>query len=68
MVRGDTGERIIGTEYYQNMALWSMPVAMEDKVLASFCKEGGLVHRVLKAAGGSLCDEQMNKAGIWRRC
>ncbi len=51
MVRGDTGERIVGTEYYQNMILWAMPAALEGEHLGGPCRENGLVHRVLRAAG-----------------
>ena len=26
LVRGDTGERIYGTDYYQSMMLWALPL------------------------------------------
>ena len=50
MVRGDTGQRLYGTDYYQNMMLWALPAAMEGKDLSGPCKPGGLVERVIRAA------------------
>jgi hypothetical protein len=49
MVRGDTGERHIGTDYYQVMMLWALPAILEGADLAKFCAEGSLVDRVIKA-------------------
>jgi uncharacterized protein (DUF608 family) len=48
-IRGDTGERIFGTDYYQNMMLWALPAALEGKDLRALCAPGGLVDRVLRA-------------------
>ncbi len=53
MVRGDTGERHIGTDYYQAMMLWALPVVLEGKDLTNACAPGSLVDRVIKA-GNSL--------------
>ncbi len=55
IIRGDqdTGERGFmngGHDYYQDMMIWSLPAAIEQKDLSFPCKEGGLVDRVLKAA------------------
>ncbi|MHB9035500.1 MAG: GH116 family glycosyl-hydrolase [Armatimonadota bacterium] len=52
IMRGDvdTGERSFGNDYYQDMMLWSLPAAMEDKPLDAPVKTGGLVDRVIKAA------------------
>jgi uncharacterized protein (DUF608 family) len=50
IIRGDTGERLFGSHYVQNMMLWAVPVALEDKDISGFCAPGGLVDRVLGAA------------------
>jgi len=50
IVRGDSGERGYGTDYYQNMILWALPAALEGKDLCAPLRPGGLVDRVLKAA------------------
>jgi uncharacterized protein (DUF608 family) len=50
LVRGDTGERIFGTDYYQCMMLWALPAAMADTDLRGFCGRGGLIDRMIAAA------------------
>jgi uncharacterized protein (DUF608 family) len=52
IVRGDTGERVYGTDYYQDMILWAIPAALEGKEMAAPCHPGGLVDRVIRAATG----------------
>jgi uncharacterized protein (DUF608 family) len=46
----DSGKRVYGSDYYQNMMLWSVPAAIVGQDLAGPCKPGGLVDRILKAA------------------
>ena len=50
MVRGDTGERLLGTDYYQNMVLWALPAAVQSVDIANFCAPHGLIDRILCAA------------------
>ena len=50
ILRGDTGERLFGSHYVQNMMLWAVPAALEGKDISGFCSSGGLVDRMLKAA------------------
>ncbi len=50
IIRGDTGLRSFGADYYQNMMLWALPAAMENRALDAPCRPGGLVHRVIGAA------------------
>jgi uncharacterized protein (DUF608 family) len=52
IIRGDTGERLFGSHYVQNMMLWAVPAALEGKDIAGFCAPGGLVDRILRAANG----------------
>lgn len=49
IIRADTGERISGYDYYQNLMLWSVPAAAEGKDLVGAYATGGLVDRVLRA-------------------
>ena len=49
IIRGDTGEPAYGTDYYQNMIVWSLPLALERKTLSSVREPGGLVDRIIKA-------------------
>jgi uncharacterized protein (DUF608 family) len=49
IVRGDTGERVYGTDYYQSMMLWALPAALEHQDIRSSVGSGSLVERVLSA-------------------
>ncbi len=44
------GQRTFGTNYYQNLMLWSAPAAFSDNDLTGPCKRGGLVERIIEAA------------------
>jgi len=46
----DSGKRVYGSDYYQNMMLWSVPAVMAGQDLSGPCKPGGLVDRILRAA------------------
>jgi uncharacterized protein (DUF608 family) len=54
IMRGDkdTGESVYGHDYYQDMMLWSLPAALAGQPMDGVVKPGGLVDRILKAAGG----------------
>ena len=47
---GETGGKVYGNDYYQNMVLWSLPAALEGGDLAAPCRPGGLVDRMIRAA------------------
>ncbi|MGD2155562.1 MAG: GH116 family glycosyl hydrolase [Anaerolineales bacterium] len=49
IVRGDTGERVFGTDYYQNMLLWALPAALLEEDLHTSVQPGSLVERVIAA-------------------
>jgi uncharacterized protein (DUF608 family) len=49
IVNGATGERIYGSDYYQNMMLWALPAGIEGKDVASTCAPKGLIDRVITA-------------------
>ncbi|MHB8972442.1 MAG: GH116 family glycosyl-hydrolase [Pirellulaceae bacterium] len=52
IMRGDvdTGERVFGNDYYQDLMLWSLPAALAGQDFAAPTKPGGLVDRILAAA------------------
>ena len=49
IVRGDTGTRVFGTDYYQNMMLWALPAALAGQDLKGLCSPGGLAGRICRA-------------------
>ena len=49
MIRGDTGERVLGTDYYQAMMLWALPAVTNDTDIKTFCVPGGFVDRIIRA-------------------
>jgi non-lysosomal glucosylceramidase len=53
LMRADTGDRLFGSHYVQNMMLWALPAALEGKDIAVFCAPGGLVDRIIRAAKGA---------------
>jgi len=52
IIKGDTGGRVYGGDYYQNMILWTVPAAAAGQDLREFCAPGGLVDRVIQAGRG----------------
>ena len=49
IVNGSTGKRVYGSDYYQNMILWSVPAAVERKDLKQASAPAGLMDKVIKA-------------------
>jgi uncharacterized protein (DUF608 family) len=49
VVSGDTGRRIYGSDYYQNMMLWIVPAAMDGHDIQKTAAGGQLIHKVLDA-------------------
>ena len=45
----DSGKRVYGSDYYQNMMLWSVPAVMAGQDLSGPGKPGGLVDRIIRA-------------------
>jgi uncharacterized protein (DUF608 family) len=50
VLRGDTGEKTLGSQLLQSMFLWCVPAAAMGVNLAEFSAPGGLVDRMMKAA------------------
>jgi uncharacterized protein (DUF608 family) len=49
IVRGDTGERIFGTDYSQDMLIWTLPIALDGETLQSASRPDGFIERVIRA-------------------
>jgi hypothetical protein len=52
LYRADTGEGIWGNDYNQMMICWAFPAAIEGKDVTGCAAPGGLVDRIIRAAGG----------------
>jgi uncharacterized protein (DUF608 family) len=48
-IHGDTGKRVMGTDYYQNMMLWALPAAVNGQDLKTSSEPGGLIGKVMRA-------------------
>ncbi len=49
IVRGDTGKRVFGTAYYQDMILWALPAALDGQSLQESVARDGLIERMIAA-------------------
>lgn len=49
IVNGQTGQRVYGADYYQNMMLWALPAALEGRDIKQATAPGSLVQRVIEA-------------------
>ncbi len=49
LLNGSTGKRVYGSDYYQNLMLWSLPAAIARRDLGRACSAGSLVDRVIRA-------------------
>ena len=54
LVDGETGLPVWGDDYYSNMVIWAIPMAMEGIGIDSFTCPGGLVDRMIHV-GGKMC-------------
>jgi hypothetical protein len=50
MVLPVTGERGDGTEYYQNLVIWTAPAIIAGQDLKTYCRPGNFVDQILQAA------------------
>jgi uncharacterized protein (DUF608 family) len=49
VVSGDTGRRIYGSDYYQNMMLWIVPAALDGQDVEAATSGAGFIDKVLNA-------------------
>lgn len=49
LISSDTGLPVWGDDYYSNLVVWALPMALADEGVAQFTAQGGLVDRVIKA-------------------
>jgi uncharacterized protein (DUF608 family) len=48
-----SGRAIHGTDFYQNMVLWALPLSLARQSIHQACSEGSIVNRILQAASSS---------------
>jgi hypothetical protein len=48
------GNAIHGTDFYQMMLLWALPLALRAQSLQQACSPGQLVDQVIRAASGKV--------------
>lgn len=50
LISADTGLPVWGDDYYSNMVIWAVPMALAGESIAEFTQEGQLVDRMIRAA------------------
>jgi len=50
LISADTGLPLWGDDYYSNLVIWSVPMALAGQTVAEFVAPGGLVDRMISAA------------------
>jgi len=51
-INPETGKVNFGTDFYQMMILWALPLALSGQDISSACASGGFIDRVLQAGRG----------------
>jgi uncharacterized protein (DUF608 family) len=52
VIRGDSGQKTLGTHLTQNMLLWCVPAAALGQDVTEFCAPGGVVDRIIEGGRG----------------
>lgn len=50
LINSSTGLPVWGDDYYSNMAIWALPMALKRENISEFTEDGKLVSRILKSA------------------
>ena len=50
LISSETGLPVWGDDYYSNMVIWALPMALENRNIAQFARDGELVPRMIEAA------------------
>lgn len=50
LISSETGLPVWGHDYYSDLVIWTVPMALTNQSIAEFVAEGGLVDRMIKAA------------------
>ncbi|MCZ7544244.1 MAG: hypothetical protein M5R40_12240 [Anaerolineae bacterium] len=50
LISSETGLPVWGDDYYSNMVVWALPMALDGQDVGSFAREGGLIDRMIAAA------------------
>ena len=51
LIHADTGLPIWGDDYYSNLVVWALPMAVAKQDIASFTAPHGLIDRIIRAGG-----------------
>ena len=51
LISSDTGLPVWGEDYYSNMVIWALPMALGRKDIAQFTVDGELIQRMIKVKG-----------------
>jgi hypothetical protein len=60
IMRGDTGTRNNGTDYYQNLMFWAVPATVLQTDLAGLCAPGAFVDSIIRAGAGRAEGQRSN--------
>ena len=50
LIHADTGLPVWGDDYYSNLVIWALPMAVADQSIGSFVAPDGLIDRMIHAA------------------
>ncbi|MDW8100524.1 MAG: hypothetical protein RML36_13670, partial [Anaerolineae bacterium] len=50
LINAETGLPVWGDDYYSNMVIWALPMALARESIGEFVQDGKLVDRMIKAA------------------
>lgn len=53
LINAETGLPVWGEDYYSNMVIWALPMALAHESIAEFVQDGKLIDRMIRAAQGS---------------
>ena len=51
LIHADTGLPIWGDDYYSNLVIWALPMAVAKQDISSFTAPHGLIDRMIRAGG-----------------
>ena len=47
LISAETGHPVWGDDYYSDMAIWALPMALAGQNIAQFCSDGGTVAAIV---------------------
>ncbi len=62
LISSDSGLPVWGDDYYSNLVIWAVPMALAGQNVSAFCATGGLVDRMIRAAAKRETRDQRSEA------